>query len=247
MSLRLVLAVAIFCGLLYAQDPAQNPAPPPDSTKLTVVKSGPPFYPRDAEENRRQGEVIVGLHIREDGSIEQATVVSGDKIFQKSALDCVKRWKLAPYIKNGKPMPVNAEVPIDFIISSQVQLTPKSQIPPRPGATNASSPSGSPQGVKIATPKLIRISQGVSEGLLIRKVMPIYPMDAKLNHLQGSVLLEAIIRKDGLIGNLKVVSGPDEFVQASMDAVSLWRYLPYLFNGEPVEVATTIQVNYQLR
>jgi len=58
--------------------------------------------------------------------------------------------------------------------------------------------------------------------------------------------LAAIIGKDGTIQNLHVISGHPLLSQAALDAVKQWRYKPYVLNGEPVEVDTTIQVNFTL-
>src|SRR5581483_9012563 len=117
MLLRTALSTALICASLYAQEPA--PVSPPDSTKLTLVKSERPVYPHLAEENLRQGEVLLQVHIGADGSVQNATIVSGAEIFQRSAIDCVKKWKFAPYFKDGKPVEVNTEIPIDFILSKQ--------------------------------------------------------------------------------------------------------------------------------
>jgi protein TonB len=99
---------------------------------------------------------------------------------------------------------------------------------------------------KVATPQKVRVSQGVSEGLLLHKVTPNYPPLAKQARIQGSVQLQATIGKDGSILNLHVVSGHPMLTQAALDAVRQWKYKPYLLNGEAVEVETTVQVNFTL-
>lgn len=91
-----------------------------------------------------------------------------------------------------------------------------------------------------------RVSQGVMEGLLIRKTLPQYPPLAKAMGVEGTVVLQASITKAGTIANLRVVSGPPLLQQAAMDAVSKWVYRPYLLNGEPVEVETTVNVTFNL-
>jgi len=93
----------------------------------------------------------------------------------------------------------------------------------------------------------IRLSDGVSEGLLIRKVTPPYPKLAMMAHQQGSVVLEATISRDGSIENLRAVSGPPLLIDAAIDAVRQWRYRPYLLNNQPVEVETQITVNFSLQ
>ncbi|HZQ92573.1 MAG TPA: TonB family protein [Terriglobales bacterium] len=99
---------------------------------------------------------------------------------------------------------------------------------------------------KVATPQRVRVSQGVTTGNLIHDVKPIYPAIAKAARVQGAVVLQAIISKQGTIEGLRVASGHPMLVQAALDAVKQWRYKPYILNGEPVEVETQITVNFTL-
>ena len=82
---------------------------------------------------------------------------------------------------------------------------------------------------------------------VITKVPPVYPEDAKKARIQGKVVLNAIIGKDGTVENLTVVSGPNELQQSALDAVRQWTYKPFLVNGDLVEVKTTINVIYTLK
>ena len=99
---------------------------------------------------------------------------------------------------------------------------------------------------KPVVPKRVRVSQGVTQGLLLRKVSPTYPPLARQARIHGTVLLQAIIAKDGNIQNLQVISGHPMLVPAAIGAVKEWHYRPYLLNGIPVEIETTITVNFQL-
>jgi protein TonB len=92
----------------------------------------------------------------------------------------------------------------------------------------------------------VRISQGVSQGLLVKRVQPNYPSQAMQMRLQGAVLLDAKIGKDGSIVSIKRVSGDGVLARAAMDAVKQWKYKPYYLNGEPVEIDTQITVNFKL-
>jgi protein TonB len=96
---------------------------------------------------------------------------------------------------------------------------------------------------KVAVQR-IRVSSGVIQGNLYKKVEPIYPQIAKQAHVQGTVILAMVIGKDGTIENLHVVSGHPLLRNAAMDAVKQWRYHPYILDGEPVEVDTTVTVNF---
>lgn len=100
--------------------------------------------------------------------------------------------------------------------------------------------------VRAASQPPARVSGGVMEGLLVGKVIPVYPPLARAMGMEGTVVLQATISKTGTIENLRVVSGPELLQKAALDAVSRWRYRPYLLNGEPVEVETTINVNFTM-
>src|SRR5437773_1030567 len=98
---------------------------------------------------------------------------------------------------------------------------------------------------KVAVSR-VRVSAGVTQGMLVRKVTPTYPPLARTARVQGTVLLAAIIGKDGTVQNLHVISGHPLLTQAAIDAVKQWRYKPYILNGEPVEVDTQMTVNCSL-
>jgi|CZKF01.1.fsa_nt_gi protein TonB len=93
----------------------------------------------------------------------------------------------------------------------------------------------------------LRISTSVEEGLLIEKRVPVYPAIAKATGTTGTVTLAAIISKTGTIENLRVISGPMMLQVAALDAVRSWRYRPYLLDGLPVEVETTVSVIFTLQ
>jgi protein TonB len=93
----------------------------------------------------------------------------------------------------------------------------------------------------------VRVSGMVVEGLLIHKMMPEYPAIARATGTQGTVVLQATISRAGTIENLRVISGPIMLQQAALNAVQLWRYRPYLLNGDPVEVETTVNVIFKMQ
>lgn len=102
-----------------------------------------------------------------------------------------------------------------------------------------------PPDAKPVTRK-VQISNGVAQGLLVSRVRPVYPRVAMSNGIQGMVVLQATIGKNGVPINLRVVSGNADLQLAALDSVRQWRYKPYLLNGEPVEVETTINVVFHL-
>ncbi len=105
--------------------------------------------------------------------------------------------------------------------------------------TNAINAQKAPQ-------QKLRISQGVSQGLIVKKVQPVYPPQARQMHLEGTVELQANIAESGSISSVKQLSGDRVLGRAAMDAVRQWKYKPYYLNGVPVEVETQITVNFKL-
>ncbi|HEY1263459.1 MAG TPA: energy transducer TonB [Terriglobales bacterium] len=95
------------------------------------------------------------------------------------------------------------------------------------------------------TPKRVRVSQGVTVGLLLHRVEPTYPVLARQARIQGEVVLTAVISKDGRIENLQLISGHPLLVAAALQAVQQWRYRPFFVSGEPVEVETTVTVTFR--
>lgn len=114
--------------------------------------------------------------------------------------------------------------------------------------------NGLPDSIGTATPLHVRvtpsrkpvISSGVMEGRKLSGADPRYPAIAIAARIQGTVLLAATISKAGAIENLRIVSGPPMLAPAAEEAVRTWRYRPYLLNGEPVEVETTVRVIFYL-
>jgi periplasmic protein TonB len=161
---------------------------------------------------------------------------------------------------------VNGELRTPTKIPQKVQMIKEDEAPP-PSMAAAGVVGGVPGGVpggqmggiiggivsstpmavpKVATPQRVRVSSGVSTGLLVRKVNPNYPPLARQARIQGTVILQAEISKTGDIQNLRLISGHPMLAPAAIDAVKQWKYKPYLLNGEPVEVETTVQVNFTL-
>lgn len=161
---------------------------------------------------------------------------------------------------------VNGELRTPTKIPQKVQMIKEDEAPP-PSMAASGVVGGVPGGVpggqmggiiggivsstpmavpKVATPQRVRVSSGVSTGLLLRRVNPSYPPLARQARIQGTVILQAEISKTGDIQNLRLVSGHPMLAPAAIEAVKQWKYKPYLLNGEPVEVETTVQVNFTL-
>ena len=107
-------------------------------------------------------------------------------------------------------------------------------------------PQTSAGGPQSTRPMRVRVSQGVAQGMVISKVPPIYPADAKAARIQGSVIIGVVIGRDGNIQSEHLVSGHPLLAPAALDAVKQWKYRPYLLNGQAVEVDTQITTNFTL-
>lgn len=114
--------------------------------------------------------------------------------------------------------------------------------PPQPPP----APPTPPPPPKIAVREPVRVSSGFQKSLLTYRVEPVYPGLARTARIEGVVIAEARISKTGEIDNLRIISGHSLLKQAVLDAVKQWRYQPTLLNGEPIEVITTITVNFTL-
>jgi periplasmic protein TonB len=157
---------------------------------------------------------------------------------------------------------INDQLRTPTKIPKKIEIIKEEEVPPQMAGVVGGVPGGIPGGTmngviggiansaaivpKIATPTRVRVSQGVTSGLLIVHPQPTYPPLAKQARISGAVVLQAEISKDGSIQNLHVISGHPMLIQNALEAVKRWKYKPYILNGEPVEVETTITVNFTL-
>lgn len=115
-----------------------------------------------------------------------------------------------------------------------------------PSSTGALSNIVGDEGTAKPVLQTMKISQGVAQGLIIKRVAPEYPKNALLMRIEGAVDLVATISKTGDIKDVKVVKGDPQLSHAALQAVKQWKYKPYLLNGEPVDIQTQITVNFDL-
>jgi TonB family protein len=133
-------------------------------------------------------------------------------------------------------LPAEAAPPQDFPPAAK-ETPAKNLAPAAPPSTTGNKP------LPLAR---IHVSEGVLQALLVAQTVPTYPPLARQMHVQGMVVLDADISKDGRIESLRMISGHPLLVPAAIDAVKQWRYKPYLVNGSPVPVNSKIMVNFAL-
>ncbi|MGD0667367.1 MAG: M56 family metallopeptidase [Bryobacteraceae bacterium] len=190
-----------------------------DAQAINLISKVDPVYPPLAKQAKIQGTVELSAVIGKDGRVQNLKVVSGHPLLVQAALDAVKNWVYRPTLVNGEPVEVKTSIQINFTLASSENIEPANRL----------EVSGNAQAAKLIT-----------------QVAPEYPAAAKQAGIQGTVVLEAIVGKDGTVQDVKALSGPPLLAQAALDAVKNWVYQPTLLNGEPVEVKTTIQVNFTL-
>jgi len=152
-------------------------------------------------------------------------------------------------------------VPNTPVFTSLIHPTgPAVDAPPLPAIDIGNVNPSLPPGINTAAPaaphvsvtapaapsKPLNISSGVSVGNLIAPIRPEYPQIAKITHTQGTVVVEAIISRSGGIESAHVLSGPPMLQEAALAAVRQARYRPFLLNGQPTEVQTTITINFRM-
>jgi TonB family protein len=135
-------------------------------------------------------------------------------------------------------------------VAANEPIEPPSSIPGALPNTAPNTLGSIAKDVPVAVPTLsaqkLRVSSGVAQAQITHQVTPQYPPEALQSRVHGTVVLQAVIGKDGNVKNLKVVSGPTMLVKSATEAVKQWRYRPFTLNGEPVEADTQINVNFNL-
>jgi len=158
--------------------------------------------------------------------------------------------------QQSEPLPMAMVVAVPKPATGEPVKSFKIDVQPTVAASAHAAPV--PMRVKVLTPAVVepeqsaiagvapRVPADVMAGNILSKVAPVYPQAAKDARVQGEVVLHAIIAKDGTMKSLAVVSGPQELQMSAMEAVRQWTYRPYLLNGQPTEVDTTITVHYNM-
>lgn len=211
-----------------------------------LVKKVAPVYPPLARQARIQGTVVLQVVINKSGDVENVQLVSGHPMLAPAAVEAVKQWKYQTYLLNGEPVAVETTVQVNFALSEN------------PPAENVAgdAPAGAPaQGTAGSVdsgtappppPQRVRVSSGVMQGLLLTKVQPEYPPDAREQHIEGLVVLKVNIDKDGNVYKTELISGHPLLAPAAIEAVKQWKYKPFKLNNQPVAVETQVTVNFTL-
>jgi TonB family protein len=192
-----------------------------------------PVYPAAALEAKISGTVVLKTVIAKDGSVTEATYVSGPQELADSAAEAVREWKYQVTLLQGQPVEVDSTVALVYQLSGS-------------GGTVIDGTDQQPQEMPQQPIQRIRVGGNLMAKKMVKQVQPKYPKAAKKAGVQGTVILHVIIAKDGTVKELQYVSGPKELMQPAMDAVRHWVYEPTLFNGQPVEIDSTVSIIFNL-
>ena len=248
----IVVAVLIFAIMHFRSAPKQQPA----------AQVTPPVTQQQAAPQETPAATVVSTPLPSTTTSASQAVTAG-KPEAKSAKDAAAKPSAGKTAQASEPASAELENPepeaqpelqvhkLSAIQKSKAQTQIAEAAPPSMDAISGSvaAPVGGLMQTPVSVPQLVapdrvRISQGVSQGMLVQMVKPRYPEAARSMRLQGAVVMDALIGKDGVVKNLKVVSGHSMLAKAAEEAVRQWRYKPYLLNGQPVSVETQITVKF---
>lgn len=196
----------------------------PDLVPALLLRKLAPVYPPLARAARIQGTVVLSVLINKEGEIGDTKLVSGHPMLAPAAIEAVKQWRYKPCTSADKAVAVETTVRVNFRLADDPVM-------PSPPST---------------VPQLVRVSAGVTQGLLETKVDPVYPDDAKQKHIEGTVMLNVDIDREGSVARVELVSGLPMLAPAAMDAVLQWKYRPFVLSGEAIPVETTVQLKFVL-
>jgi TonB family protein len=242
-----ILLLIAFVSFVAAQVVPQRVRVSEGVAQGLLIKKVNPIYPPLARQARIQGTVILQLQIDKAGGVQNVQLFSGHPMLAPAAIEAVKQWKYTPYLLNGDPIAMETKARVNFTLSDEPEV--RGIVGDAPGGLPEGQPGGLIQSPQPQTPgasNRVRISSRVSQALLVTKVAPQYPPDAKDQHIQGVVLLQAIIDKEGNVSKVQLISGHPLLAPSAIEAVKQWKYKPYLLNRIPVEVETQVQVNFTL-
>ncbi len=182
---------------------------PPDSRSLVLIQRARPVYPIIDEKDPLQGQVVIRITTSETGDVESTEVMNGDPLLAAAAVNALKQWKFKPFIRNGKPVKASMNIPFSFVFRETAD---------EPSATvsGGTGKNGTDASAMVTT---VRVSPKLAQKMVLHKVEPKYPELAKTARIQGAVLLEAIIGKEGKMQYLHVVSGDPTLTKSAIDAV----------------------------
>jgi TonB family protein len=220
------------------------PPAPQDPHKLVKVEGGiiagqiinktQPRYPQSAKDAHISGAVVLHAIIDETGKVQQLAIVSSpDKSLSQSAIEAVQQWTYRPYLLNGNPTSVDTTITVNYSFASG-----STNAPPGPVFPSGQSELKPVKGEAYKVHALYKVRPDSWQDELDRQTV----RDA---HISGSVVMHVLIDETGKVAQISVLSSPDKSLnEPSMNSVRKWAYEPYVVNGKPIAVESTVTVNY---
>jgi TonB family protein len=256
-----IVAAGLYVAWSHFQGSASQPASSPTATSAPAAVAAPqpakpvsalpkpvtsaPSTPVAVPSSQGVADVPVqsaGDEVASDSTTDKSASANFGKL-SGSAAKPAGKTEAGPLVVKGGSAPAVHTKPAPAADAPAPNMTIAM---PGSGGPPANLVSGSTDTAVKPILQTINISQGVSQGLLVKKVQPQYPRNALNLHVEGPVELMATVSKTGEISHLKVLSGETLLKGAAVDAVKQWKYKPYLLNGEPVEIQTQITINFKL-
>ena len=180
------------------------------------------------------GKLSMFVSADRDGHVREAYPLNSDNAgLQDAVRDQLLKWQLKPAVVGGKRVQVEAPLTFAFLTTQE-------------GVAESSGLVVSSPSVSVANTKPITVSPAIASSLRIKSYAPVYPQTLKERHISGKVELKAVIGTNGQIVSLTPISSNNpDFTTAAITAVQHWTYKPYLLNSAPIEIETTITLNFQ--
>lgn len=216
---------------------------PADFAYFTAERKELPSYPPELLAKNIGGDVILAVEYSTDGKVTTVQRVEGDPALVAVSTQAVERWRFRPIVEKKQKARGFTYVGFHFVPATKTITSslPFGEWEPQPIVNDTSQ-----QPARV--PDHVIVERGVVRGNKLSGENPIYPASAKHNRIEGQVELRGFIDKQGNISLLEIVKTPAvELAVSAVEAVKTWKYKPYVLNGQPVVVETTIVVNYELR
>lgn len=179
-------------------------------------------FPLELSAYELTDSVVIAVTVSPEGRVKKAKAVSGQiHALKEAAEKTVKKWTFQPYLVNGSPVPVRTEMTFTFDNTLDHYRDPNGDIP-------------------------VHLDERTSAVLLVKRVQPQYPADARAGHIQGDVELRVIVGEDGRVQALHIIKGHPMLAPAAYNAVRQWEFKPYVENGKTLPVDTRVTMRFFL-
>jgi TonB family protein len=205
------------------------------------IKDVRPVYPSAAKDAGVQGVVIIEALIAEDGKVQAARILRSIPQLDDAALDAVRQWEFTPTLLNGAAIPVVMTVTVNFTLAGSSGVAGGGVA----GGVSVVPPPPPPPPAPLSG-DAVRVGGNIRPPSKLVDMRAVYPAEAQQARIQGVVILEILIGKDGKVEKARLLRSIPLLDQAAVDAVLQWEFTPTEINGIPTKVIMTVTVNFTL-